>query len=249
MTYIIVYFSGVAAGFLNIMGGGGSMITVPILIFMGLPPVIANGTNRIAVLVEALSGTLTFRSKGYFFPQMALILAFPAVLGSVVGTLIAVNISDDMFNKVLGIIMLVVLMLIIIRPEKKFLKDLEILKLEGTRKLIAMVAFFFIGVYGGFIQIGVGFFMIVSLALLTGMDLIKINALKTMIVVFYTAVSLLLFITNTGVEWGIGIVLALGNGTGAFLGSHFAVRTGERPIRFVLTITVIVMTGKLWGLW
>jgi hypothetical protein len=249
MTHIIVYFSGVAAGFLNIMGGGGSMITVPVLIFLGLPPVIANGTNRIAVMVEALSGTLTFRSKGYFFPQMALTLAVPAVLGSVIGTMMAVNISDEMFNRVLGVIMLIVLLLIIIRPEKKFLKDLEILKLEGKRKLIAMVAFFFIGVYGGFIQIGVGFFMIVSLALLTGMDLIKINALKTMIVVFYTAVALILFVANTGVEWRIGLVLALGNGTGAFLGSHFAIRSGERLIRIVLTVTVLVMTAKLWGLW
>ena len=122
MTYIIVYFSGVAAGFLNIMGGGGSMITVPVLIFLGLPPVIANGTNRIAVMVEALSGTLTFKSKGYFFPQMALTLAVPAVLGSIVGTLMAVNISDEMFNSVLGVIMLIVLLLIIIRPEKNFLK-------------------------------------------------------------------------------------------------------------------------------
>lgn len=113
------------------------MITVPVLIFLGLPPVNANGTNRIAVMVEALSGTLTFRSKGYFFPQMALTLAVPAVLGSIVGTLMAVNISDEMFNRVLGIIMLIVLLLIIIRPEKKFLKDLEILKLEGKRKLTA----------------------------------------------------------------------------------------------------------------
>lgn len=249
MTYIIVYFSGVAAGFLNILGGGGSMITVPVLIFLGLPPVIANGTNRIAILVETLSGTFTFKSKGYYYPQIAVTLAVPAIIGSIVGTMIAVNISDEVFNKVLGMIMLIILMLILFRPEKKFLKDLEILKLEGKRKHIAMVVFFFVGIYGGFIQIGVGFFMIVSLALLTGMDLIKINALKTMIVVFYTAVALLLFAANTGVEWAIGLVLSLGNGTGAFIGSHFAVQKGERPIRFILVITVIVMTGKLWGLW
>jgi hypothetical protein len=200
-------------------------------------------------MAEAISGTLTYKSKGYFYPKMGLMLSIPAVIGSIIGTFIAVGISDDAFNKVLGIIMLVVLGLILVRPEKKFLSGIEIMEFMGKRKIIAMIAFFFVGLYGGFIQIGVGFLMIVALALLTGMDLIKINALKTLIVAVYTLAALLVFMTNSRIDWGIGLVLALGNGTGAFLGSHFAVSKGERPIRIILAITVIVMTGKLWGLW
>ena len=249
MEFLLVYIAGTVAGFLNTLGGGGSLITMPILIFMGLPSATANGTNRIALVAQNIAATANFRRKGYFYPKIALVLAVPAVIGSIIGSNIAVNLDDAIFNKVLGIVMIMVMAMIITRPEKKLLHMGEIEELTGKRKIYAIIAFFFVGIYGGFIQAGVGFIMIVSLTLITGMSLVKINSLKVMIVAIYTISALGVFVINGSVDWGLGLLLALGNTTGAFLGSNFAVKKGDKYIRMVIVAAVVVMAGKLWGLW
>lgn len=249
VKYIFVYIAGTVAGFLNTLGGGGSLITLPLLIFMGLPSATANGTNRIALVAQNISATANFRRKGFFYPKMAIMLAVPAVIGSIIGSNVAVSLKDDVFNKVLGVVMILVMILIITRPEKKLLNMEEIEELTGKRRIYAMIAFFVVGLYGGFIQAGVGFIIIVSLTLITGMSLVKINSLKVFIVAIYTVSALTVFVMNGNVNWGLGILLALGNSTGAFIGSNFAVQKGDRVIRMVIVAAVVVMAGKLWGLW
>lgn len=249
MEYMLIFAAGTAAGFLNTIGGGGSLLTMPVLIFMGLPSATANGTNRIALIAQNLSATLNFRRKGYFYPKLIIILGIPAVIGSIAGSSFAVNLSDKLFNKILGIIMVIMLILILARPEKKFLGDEEITKLVGKRKVLSIIALFFVGFYGGFIQGGVGFLFIVTLSLITGMTLVKINSLKVAIVGMYTVTALLVFIINGHVNWGLGLFLAVGNTTGAYLGSNFAVNKGDKYIRIVISIALVVMAGRLWGLW
>ncbi len=146
-------------------------------------------------------------------------------------------------------IRILVMTLIIARPEKKLLNMEEIEELTGKRRIYAMIAFLFVGLYGGFIQAGVGFIIIVSLTLITGMSLVKINSLKVFIVAIYTVSALAVFVINGNVDWGLGILLAFGNSTGAFIGSNFAVQKGDKVIRMVIVAAVVVMAGKLWGLW
>lgn len=249
MEYILILIAGVAAGFLNTVAGGGSLITLPILIFMGLPSATANGTNRVALLAQSISVTINFKNKGYFYPKLILLLGIPAMIGSIVGSNIAVNLPDEIFNKVLGFVMIVVLILIITRPEKRFLKNETFETLLGMRKWIAVIAFFFVGIYGGFIQAGIGFVMIVTLSLITGFSLVKINSIKMSIVMVYTLSALSVFIMNGNIDWGLGILLAIGNSVGGYVGSNFSVNKGDKYIRWVITISVITMAGKLWGLW
>ena len=249
MDYIFIFAAGTAAGFLNTIGGGGSLLTMPILIFMGLPSATANGTNRIALIAQNLSAVLNFKRKGFFYPKLVILLGIPAVIGSIVGSSFAVNLSDELFNKILGVVMVVMLVLILTRPEKKFLGDKEITELVGKRKIISIIALFFVGFYGGFIQGGVGFLFIVTLSLITGMSLVKINSLKVAVVGMYTVTALTVFVINGHVDWGLGLFLAIGNSTGAYLGSNFAVNKGDRYIRIIISIALIVMAGRLWGLW
>jgi hypothetical protein len=249
MEYILIFIAGTAAGFLNTIGGGGSLITMPILIFMGLPSATANGTNRIALIAQNISATMNFKRKGYFYPKIVILLAVPAIIGSVIGSNLAVNLPDEIFNKVLGVVMIIVLILILTRPEKKFLADEEISELVGKRKILAVIAFLFVGFYGGFIQAGVGFIFIVALSLITGMSLVKINSLKVAIIGIYTITALIVFIINGNVNWALGLLLAVGNSTGAYIGSNFAVNKGDKYIRIIITIAIIVMAGRLWGLW
>lgn len=249
MDYLLILIAGTVAGFLNTVAGGGSLITLPILIFMGLPSATANGTNRIALLFQNISATMGFKRRGYFYPTLAVWLGIPAVIGAFVGSRIAVSLPDVLFNRILSIVMIVVLTLILTRPEKRFLKQTGASELTGTRRWVAVGVFFLVGIYGGFIQAGVGFILIVSLSLLTGLPLVNVNAIKVAIVAIYTAMALAVFVLNGNVEWGLGLLLAVGNSFGAYLGSVFAVKKGDRYIRMIITVSVIVMAGKLWGLW
>jgi len=244
----LILITGIAAGFLNTIGGGGSLLTMPMLIFLGLPAATANGTNRIAIIIQNIVGVTNFRSKGFFFPKLGIILGIPAIVGSIIGARIAVSMSGELFEKILAIVMIMVLILILTRPEKKFIKEIDSENMSTPRLIVAIIAFFGVGLYGGFIQAGVGFIIIVALTLITGLSLVKVNCLKVFIILIYTIASFLVFIINGKVNFVLGFTLAIGNAFGAYLGSNFAVNKGDKWIRIFLIITILAMSAKLFGL-
>lgn len=245
---LLVLITGVVAGFVNTVGGGGSLISLPVLIFMGLPSAVANGTNRIALMVQSLVAISYFRQKGFFYPKLSFILGVPAVLGSIVGAKFAISLSDEMFNTALAVVMITVIVLIVLRPEKYFLKDQEQENYTPLRLAMASLAFFGVGFYGGFIQAGVGFIIIAALAMITGMTLVKINSLKVAVTAIYMLSSLLIFIFSGNVAWGLGFILAAGNAVGAYLGSAFVVSKGDKWIRIFLVVSVSILAAKLLNL-
>lgn len=244
----LILITGMIAGFLNTLGGGGSLLTMPMLIFLGLPPAVANGTNRIAIFVQNIVGVTNFRRKGFFYPKISFILGIPAILGSILGARVAISISGELFERILAVVMIVVLIIILTRPEKRFIKEIEGENWSNFRLLIAVFAFFGVGFYGGFIQAGVGFIIIVALTLITGMSLVKVNSLKVCIILIYTISSLLVFLINGKVNIMLGSTLAVGNALGAYIGSNFAVSKGDKWIRIFLIITVLAMSAQLLGL-
>lgn len=243
-NFILILIIGIAAGFINTMAGGGSLLTMPMLIFLGLPSAVANGTNRIAIMVQNIVAVSNFKRNGFFDFKLGLMLAVPAILGSLIGANLAINLSDDIFNIILAIIMIIILILILFQPHKKYLGE-KIGELSKKRKISLVIAFFFVGIYGGFIQGGVGFIIIATLSLITGMSLVRINSIKVMVVAMYTVSSLLVFIINGKVNWGLGLILAVGNSIGAWLGSHYAVKKGDKFIKVVLSVVMVVMVLRL----
>jgi len=244
----LILLIGIVAGFMNTIGGGGSLLTLPMLIFLGLPAIVANGTNRIALIVQGIVGVANFRRKGIFYPKLSIILSIPAILGSLLGARYAISISDELFQKILAVVMIVILVIIITRPEKKFLKAIEGENLSTSRLIVSMLVFFGVGVYGGFIQAGVGFIIIVSLTLITGMSLVKINSIKLFIVLIYILSSFPVFLMNSRVNWVLGFTLAVGNSIGAFIGSNFAVSKGDKWIRVFLIVAILLMSANLLGI-
>ncbi len=244
----LIFITGIVAGFINTLGGGGSLLTMPMLIFIGLPAAEANGTNRIAVFIQGIVGIISFRSKGYFYPKISIVLGLPAILGSILGAKVAISISGALFEKILGLVMVVVLLIILTRPEKKFIKETDGENWGVIRLIIAIIAFFGVGFYGGFIQAGVGFVIIAVLTLITGMSLVKVNCLKIFITFIFTVSSLLVFIMNSKVNLLLGLTLASGSAIGAYFGSIIAINKGERWIRIFLIITILAMAAQLWGL-
>jgi len=240
---IIILLVGICAGFLNTLAGGGSLLTMPALIFMGLPSAVANGTNRVALLFQNATATANFKRKGYFDWRLVLMLALPAVFGAALGSSIAVEIPDHIFNRLLAGVMIMVLMLILFKPKAKQ-KELTS-PMTFKQKLAATAAFFFVGLYGGIVQAGVGFIIIASLTWITGYDLVRINSIKVFIVAIYTFFALVVFATNGKVDLILGLTLAVGNSAGAWIGSNFAVKKGDRWIKIILTFAVVAMAIKL----
>ncbi|MBV6518670.1 MAG: integrase [Candidatus Brocadia sp.] len=247
--FFVVFAVGALAGFMNVLAGGGSILTLPMLIFLGLPPAVANGTNRLAVVVQSIFAVAGFRSKGVSDFKSSLILSCPALLGGLIGAQLAVAVSDQVFKKVLAIIMIFILGFILWDPIRKKQgapqhKE-DLFHLSVSRRITIMVFLFFAGIYGGFVQAGVGFLIIMALNIIGGLNLVKTNSHKVFIAGINAIFSLLVFVFYSKISWIIGLVLAAGNGLGGWTGSHFAVSKGEGFIRIVLTLCVIAMVVKL----
>jgi uncharacterized membrane protein YfcA len=237
--------TGLAAGFINANAGGGSMLTLPLLMFLGLPANIANGTNRVAILLQNVIGVRTFHSEKVLKISTDYRLALPAIAGAIIGALVAVEINVQLLEKIIAGLMVVMLLLIVFKPEVWVKERAGAVNPKPT--ILQYVIFFFIGLYGGFIQMGVGFFLLVGLVLGCGYDLVKANAIKLFIILMYTIFSLAVFMLNGQVDWASGLILAAGNMTGAWLGAKFAVKGGAKYVRYILILSLVIVIMNLFG--
>ena len=242
--YPLLIGVGFVVGFINTVAGGGSLISLPILIFLGLPPSVANGTNRIAIVIQNATGIAGFKSKGISTFPFNIYLGISALLGSIIGAQIAVDIKGETFNRILAIIMVAVVLIIVFKPKIKIEELQE--RLTGKYLWLGIIAFFFIGIYGGFINAGIGFVILLFLHYVNRMSLVRANATKVAIVFTYTLSALAVFIYNDKVLWKVGLVLAIGNAAGAWFSSRISVNRGDNYIKGFLIVMVVVMAVRLW---
>jgi len=234
---------GIIAGFINTVAGSGSLLTLPLLMFLGLPANVANGTNRIAILLQNIVGITSFKQQKVLSFKEGLRIGLPAAAGSLLGARIAVNLNDEIMGKTIGGLLIVMFFLIILKPEKWI----------GTRdqpsigRWLQIVIFFLIGIYGGFIQAGVGFFLLAGLVLGSGLELVRANAIKVFIVFLYTPFALAVFMIHQQVDYKLGLILAVGNMLGALLGSRLAVKWGAKAVRYFLLVALALASMKLIG--
>ena len=228
---------GFIAAVINTMAGGGSFLTIPLLIFIGLPPTVANATNRLGVFLQALTVTRTFGKHGYLPWKFSIWVSVPAVAGAILGAYLATIISDEAFKKYFAIIMIIMTFVTVLSPQKAD----GALKLADKQfgKLLICIMFFFIGIYGGFIQAGVGFLLIAAMTI-SGFDLLTSNAVKMFITLVFTAFALVIFIAYGKIDWPLGIVLAAGNIAGAYVGANISVKRGAVFLRKVVLGAAVV---------
>ncbi len=244
LQYLLLIVIGFVVGFINTIAGGGSLISLPFLIFMGLPPAVANGTNRVAIVIQTFMATMGFRSKGISTFPFNTYIGLSALFGAIIGAKIAVDIDEGIFNKVLAIIMLAVMLIIIFKPDLSLTERTE--KLTGRYLWQGMIVFFFLGIYGGFINAGIGFLIILYLHYAHHINLVRTNATKVFVVLLYTLAALVVFVLNDKVDFTVGLVLAIGNACGAWISSRLSVKKGDGFIRKFLIVMIGVLAIKLW---
>jgi len=242
INFILLAFTGCAAGFLNVSAGGGSLLTLPILIFLGLSPAVANGTNRIAILAQNITAVARFNQLKAIPKEAILITALPALPGAIIGAQLAVDIDELLFQRILAIIMAIIAGISFLKPPH--LQGEKTIWLNGKNRMILVPTFFCIGIYGGFIQGGVGFIIITALTM-AGYDLVRTNALKVLVVLIFTPLALAIFIANGQVDYAKGFILSCGNATGAWIASTIVVAKGHRFTRWIVLTAMTLFALKL----
>ena len=234
---------GFVAGVVNTLAGGGSLLTVPLLVIFGLPGTIANGTNRVGVLVQGVVACWRFDAEGISELRSALPLLPPVVLGSIVGAAFVAQIPDQTFEQIFAGIMLILLIPI--------LRGRQLASAPGAQRwppLVRGFVLFAIGVYGGAVQAGVGLLLLFALNR-AGFDLFRANAIKIVIATALAIVTVPVFIFEQQVAWLPAVFVSIGFTLGATVGARFAVLGGESAIRLALAVAVLALAGHLFGLY
>ena len=237
----LLFGIGLVSGILNVVAGGGSFLTLPMLLFLGLPAGEANGTNRLGVFAQNLAGVWGFHRSRAMNWRWGLAASVPAVAGAALGAWTALHMTDFAFRRLLSVAMLAMTLWTVARPAAS----------RGRVPLLSpwhpgmVLAFFGIGVYGGLIQAGIGFAILAATSV-AGMDLVRDNAVKLLAVLLLTLLSLAIFAAGGAVNWSFGLALAAGNVLGALGGVRLVVRQGHRWIQRVVTATVVVFAVLLW---
>jgi uncharacterized membrane protein YfcA len=239
-AYVLLMAAGVVASVLNVVAGGGSFLTLPILIFLGLPSVVANGTNRLGVLTQSASSIWGFHSARVLDWRWALTASVPALVGAAIGTWAALHVGDELFRRILAIVMVVVTVVTLFAPDPR-----PHAAARSSRSWLVATGFLLVGLYGGFLQAGVGF-LVLAITTWSGMDLVRGNAIKGVSVLLVTALALAIFAIDGSIHWPMGIALAIGNTLGGLIGVRLAVTKGHRWLKGVVTATIVVFAMRLW---
>lgn len=236
---LLLFAGGIFSGIVNAMAGGGSMLTVPLLVLAGVPGVTANGSNRVGILTSNISSLLAFRHEGVTVTRNLVPIIGPAIAGSLVGAYGISQLTDDSFERVFGLLMIPLILLTIWKP--KVPTDADQWRLATT-----VVVFFGIGIYAGAIQAGVGLLLLAALSR-SGLDLVSANMVKVIFTLCATLIALPVFIIQGNVRWLPAFILAVGLTIGGWVGARFAVRGGEKWIRIVMVIAAVALAARLLG--
>lgn len=236
--YVVVVIAGVAAGFINTVAGGGSLLTLPALMLLGLPASVANGTNRLSVLTQSVSGALAFKRAGKLEHEALGPVVIPTVLGGACGAFVASRAPEQVLEPVLLGTMIGMAVVMVVRP-KLVAPDEGEGPVTWRERPLALVGMFGAGLYGGFVQAGVGFVLLGVLGGLFRYDVVRANALKLVCITFFGVVALAIFAHAGQVDWIPAAVLAVATVAGSQLGVRFAVKTSPRVLRGIVLVTVV----------
>ncbi len=236
---------GLVAGVANTLAGGGSLLTVPLLVMLGLPGPVANGTNRVGVLLGSAVATWRLTALGASGARGAAPLIVPSALGALLGAAGVVQLPAEWFNRIFGVLMLVLLV--------PTLRGTALARADDAPARpwpapLRAVVFFLVGIYGGAFQAGVGVLML-SLLTLAGVELVRSTHIKTALNTCFTLLALPVFWLAGQIVWPEALALGAGFAAGGALGARIAIRSGARAIRPVLAVAVVALAGRMLGLY
>lgn len=243
--YLIIALLGITASIINMMAGGGSNLVLPLLMMFGLPPDIANGSNRVGIFFQSLAGIRSFYRADRLPTHDLRQILLPTVIGGLVGAGLASVLPNTVLKPALLASVLAVAALTFFKPNLLIVPEGAVPKtVAATRGARALL--FLTGVYGGFVQASAGFLLLPLMTGLLHYDLMRANALKILCTLVFTTVSLLVFMSQGKIWWNVALVLAAGNTIGSIIGVRISLRLNPKIIRWVLFgMTLVAAAGAL----
>lgn len=250
LDWLLIIVAGVFTGIINTLAGSGSLITLPIFMFLcGLPAPIANGTNRVGVFFQTLVGLIAYRRSGSLKLEGSAWLILPTILGAVIGAWFATRLDRTQMFNFIGALMIVMLIVVLIKP-KRWLRESSISTQRNKHPLMLGIMLI-IGFYGGFIQAGVGIFLLAALVLGAHYSLTAANGIKLMAVMVFNLPALAIFLWHDQVNWTWGLIMAACQSVGSVIGVRFVSKVPNANvwIRRLLILTILASSVKLLGIW
>lgn len=244
MIFIVI---GSISGFINTVASSGTAVTLPIMIFCGIDPIVANATNRLPVFVGFTTSVFNFSRSGKIPWKTSLLLAIPVGIGTTIGAIFVGSLPNSYTEIFVSIALLISFILILINPRKFIVsKNMGIKKIDTT----TIVIMFAIGIWAGVIVLDSAIFVLFTLVLLMGYELIKANAIKSVLILTVGLVSIIAFLYSGKIDWTAGLLLSIGSVAGSYLGSNFAMQESSRKwvfliIKLIIFIELILLISKM----
>jgi uncharacterized membrane protein YfcA len=240
---VIIFLAGLFSSVFGTLVGGSSLITIPVLILLGLPPHWAIGTDRMGVTAIGIGGLYQFHRKGLIHYRIAFILSVPCLLGSFIGANLALQISPAAMKKTIAVMTLALLALLIVKPNK----GLEKAPRPLTRRDVAIGIFLslIVGIYGGFYGAGAGTFLAYILILVFGLTFLESAATLKIASVLMTLTSALTFASHGAIHYPLAASMFAGSFIGSYAGAYYSDRIGNVWIKRIFIGVVFIMVIKL----
>jgi len=242
VTIIIVFLVGLAASFIGgLVGGGGGLLSIPVLNIFGLPANIAVATNRFGSLGMAISSIFKFAKAKKIIFKYVLLLTVLSIIGSIIGAKILIEIDEALLSKMIGVLILIMLPLVFVKGNFGIVRRV----IPKYYKIFGFIGYFGIAIYDGFFGAGAGIIATYTLVFLFGLTYIEANATDKIPWFLNTIISASIFAYYGLIHYFYGIILLLGMLVGGYIGAHIAIKKGNNFIRMIFSIIVIISAGKL----
>lgn len=238
---VLIFFIGIASGFIGSMVGGGGLISIPFLIFLGLPPQTAIATDRMGVVGLSLGAIPKFwREKKILWKYIPLFVVI-SLMGAYIGANILLSIDQKILSRLVGIIILTALPLMFLKSDM----GIKSIKETKNKKLVGYLIYFLIMIYAGFFGGGAGALVFYTLMFFFGFTVIEASATGIVPWLPLSLLSLFIFAIHGIVDYRNGIVLFIGMSLGGYLGASTAIKKGNKWIKSLFGIVVIISGIKL----
>lgn len=244
---LVVAAAAFAAGLINSIAGGGTLVSFPALLWTGRDPVLANATSTVALWPASLAGVYGFRRELKGGARLFLLFGAPSLVGGVLGAVLLLRTPSEMFARLVPfLILFATLLLAVQEPISRKLGKSD----DNTRSRAwwtgAVVFQFLVGVYGGYFGAGIGILMLAALGLLGFTDIHRMNALKNLLAICINGVAAVYFIASGAVIWSDVLLMTFAAIAGGYTGARLAYRLGRRFVRIAVIVIGLVMSVSLF---
>ncbi|MCU1244185.1 MAG: hypothetical protein JWN02_95 [Acidobacteria bacterium] len=249
LRYLVIALAAFAAGIINAIAGGGTLLSFPALMWMGVPPVIANATSTVAIWPGSFSGAIGFRRDLATLPRWLWWLIVPSLLGGMIGAVLLLRTPEKTFERIVPLLILAATLLL--AAQEMISKRLRIFSEAHAQATLGWVLFallfqLLVSIYGGYFGAGMGILMLAALGLMGLRDLHQMNGLKNVLAICINGVAAIYFISRGAVIWSDVLLMAVSSILGGFAGARLAHRLGRKFIRRAVVVIGLVMTVALF---